>query len=430
MARIKWYCLLAAIFSLFLTACADKDKEDPAGNAYVMLAWNDLGMHCLNPTYDMAVVLPPYNNLWVQVIERGNPPRIVTAGVTVEYRIINNTYSYGKRSFGQFWDYCPALFGVTLPQNVGLNLADPDLHNGLSGMMLAKGDHFVADGIPLTPILDDGSWNPFQNAEFVARNAGGVEIARTRTTAPTSEEMSCNRCHGSNAFADVLREHDDEEGTSLYAQRPVLCARCHGSPALGQSGPGSSGKYLSQAMHGKHADEGAACYDCHPGSVTRCSRSLRHMADDGKCITCHGTMAQVAQSISRGGRIPWLNEPKCSDCHGSVSGVDTGATLYRNAPGHGGLYCAACHSSPHAMIPTTRDEDNYQAITLQGKAKSIGSCAACHDSSRGEDDMGEFAQVHGGANPEKKNACHVCHTVVPTDTALWPHAFTWKARAQ
>jgi len=430
MAKMKWFCVAAAVFSLFLTACStNNDEPDPAGNAYVMLAWNDLGMHCLNPTYDMAVVLPPYNNLWVQVIERGNPPRIVTAGVTVEYRIINNTYSYGKRSFGQFWDYCPALFGVTLPQNVGLNLADPDLHNGLSGMMLAKGNHFVADGIPLTPIHDDGSWNPYQNAEFVARDAGGAEIARTRTTAPTSEEMNCARCHGSNAFADILREHDDEENTSLYAQRPVLCARCHGSPALGQSGPGSSGKYFSQAMHGKHADEGAACYDCHPGSITRCSRSLRHMADDGKCIACHGTMAEVAQSISRNGRIPWLNEPKCSNCHGTVSGVDTGAVLYRNAPGHGGLYCAACHSSPHAMIPSTREEDNYQAITLQGKAKAIGSCAACHDSSRGEG-LDEFAEVHGGSSPEKKSACHICHTVVPTNTALWPHAFTWKDRAQ
>lgn len=428
MIRLKWFYLLLLVIAL--GGCKSKDATPPPGSAgYVLLAWNDLGMHCLSPSFDTVVVLPPYNTLWAQLIEKGNPPRIVSSGFTVEYRIINNTYSYGKRSFGQFWDYCQVLFGVTLPHNLGLNLVEPDLHNGLAGSMAAKADHFVVDGIPLTPILDDGTWNPYQNAELVARNASGAEIARTRTTAPTSEEMSCNRCHGSNAFINILKEHDDEEKTSLMAQRPVLCARCHGSPALGQSGPGSSGKYLSQAIHGFHANEGATCYDCHPGNVTKCSRSLRHTAANGNCQACHGTMAQVASSVANGSRIPWLNEPKCSTCHGTVSGVDTGATLYRNAPGHGGLYCAACHSSPHAQIPSSRDEDNYQAITLQGKAKTIGSCAACHSSSRGEDDMGEFDGAHGGSNPEKKNACHVCHTAISSDTARWPHAFGWKNRS-
>ena len=27
--------------------------------AYTVLAWNDLGMHCLNPSYDIGVILPP-----------------------------------------------------------------------------------------------------------------------------------------------------------------------------------------------------------------------------------------------------------------------------------------------------------------------------------------------------------------------------------
>ncbi len=94
---------------------------------------------------------------------------------------------------------------MALPQNLGLNLVDPALHNGLAGTMAAKSDHFVVDGIPLTPILDDGTWNPYQNAEFVARDANGAEIARTRTTAPTSEEMNCSRCHGANAFINILK---------------------------------------------------------------------------------------------------------------------------------------------------------------------------------------------------------------------------------
>ena len=91
-------------------------KAIPAASmTYVAFAWNDLGMHCLNPTYDKAVILPPYNTVWVQVVKRGNPPEIVTAGLTVEYAIRGNTYSYGKRCYGQFWDNCPAFSASPWP---------------------------------------------------------------------------------------------------------------------------------------------------------------------------------------------------------------------------------------------------------------------------------------------------------------------------
>jgi hypothetical protein len=36
----------------------------PGTGGYIVFAWNDLGMHCLNPTYDSAVILPPYNTVW------------------------------------------------------------------------------------------------------------------------------------------------------------------------------------------------------------------------------------------------------------------------------------------------------------------------------------------------------------------------------
>jgi len=100
----------------------------PQGTEFVVFVWNDLGMHCLNPTYDTAVILPPYNTLWAQVIRRGDPPQIVTGGITVEYEITNNTYSYEKSTYGQFWDYDLVLFGVDLVRDTGLNLVDPGIH--------------------------------------------------------------------------------------------------------------------------------------------------------------------------------------------------------------------------------------------------------------------------------------------------------------
>ena len=133
---------------------------------YVVFAWNDLGMHCLNPTYDKAVILPPYNDLIVQVVKRGDPPTVVTSGLTVQYHIINNTTSSNKASYGQFWTYATKLFGISLAANTGLNLVDPNIHNGLTGNMVVHGTQFEADGIPVTPLDDRGTWNPYQVAEI------------------------------------------------------------------------------------------------------------------------------------------------------------------------------------------------------------------------------------------------------------------------
>ena len=416
--------LIAAI--LIVISC-QKDNTGPSTTKdYVVFAWNNLGMHCLNPTYDELVILPPYNTVNVQVVKRGNPPRIITTGITVEYSLVNNTYSFGKRQYGGFWTYFTSLFGGTAPANdIGLT------GTALSGTMTLITDHFTAEGIPVVPVDDAGVWDPFQVIVINVKDESGNLLATTRATVPTSDEIDCAKCHSegpSSLFTNILQAHDDEQGTSLVTQKPVLCAKCHGSPALGTSGPGTSGKYFSQAIHGFHATKGASCYDCHPGTLTKCSRSLAHMGtnNDGNCISCHGNLADVASSIDNG-RIPWETEPKCVTCHNVTTGVETNNLLYRNSSGHGNLYCSACHGSPHAMYPSREAKDNYQPDQYMGsKIKTIGSCGVCHENSRGEGVGGEFTEVHGGTNPENKNACHVCHTSISTNTANWPHGYTWE----
>ena len=432
----KWLVLLSSLF--LFAACGssgggggddgDGSSNIPATeNDYTLLAWNDLGMHCLNPTYDTLVILPPYNTVWAQLIKRGNPPELVTSNVTLSYAMVNNSHSVGKISsrfggdYSQFWTYALDLFGVAPADDTGLT------GNGLSGTMVSVGTHFEIDGIPVTPVDDDGTWNPYQVIEITAKDSSGNTIAKTRATVPTSDEINCGKCHDGNTvaevFADILEEHDDEHGTDLVNSTPVLCAECHGSPILETSGRGTSGLYLSEAIHGSHSDRGASCYDCHPGDTTQCSRSLAHTSADGNCTTCHGDMENVADTISDDGRIPWVNEPKCSTCHDGIAEVDTGTVLYRNAVGHGGVNCEGCHGSPHAMYPSREDADNYQPKQYQGKARTIGSCAVCHSKARGKG-LGEFLEKHGGSkNP---SACAVCHTKIDSaNPDRWPHHYEW-----
>ncbi len=419
---------------LVLAGCAgggsSSDGATPSG-AYAVLAWNDLGMHCINPTFDKMLVLPPFNTVWAQVVKRGDPPALVTSGITVEYSIAVNTYSSGKRAYGGFWTTImtplAGLLGITPVPATDVGLTG----NDLSGAMTAAGGHFVAVGIPVTPVLDSGVWNPYQVAVITVKDSGGATIAQTRATVPVSDEMSCADCHGTtDPYGDMIAKHNTNHGTTLAA--PVICAECHADPALGAPGDGVRHN-LSRAMHGWHSSKASpTCYQCHPGPLTQCSRSTRHTASGGNCASCHGDLAAMAAGLA-GGRAPWAEEPKCVTCHPGVADVDTGAILYRNALGHGGLACAACHGSPHAMIPTNQvagypNSDAYQSQQYQGftgKVKSIGSCGVCHTSSRGDPSIADFAGEHGGPSPDQTTGCNACHTSTPTATASWPHAFQW-----
>ena len=57
-------------------------------------------MHCMNEDFSEFMILPPYNTVHAQVIDRsGEEPHIVTSGVTVQYTIPGNTHSADKTNF-------------------------------------------------------------------------------------------------------------------------------------------------------------------------------------------------------------------------------------------------------------------------------------------------------------------------------------------
>lgn len=371
MCSIRSALAALAFLGLLCNALAQSTPppQDAALGSYLVLGWNDLGMHCMTKDYSAITVLPPYNDLWAQVIRRGAPPQITTQSITLTYRFPANTYSAGKINF---WTYSNALFGVNTP-DVGLTGL------GLTGNLSVTGSAFEAVGVPLTPYEDAAPTveQPYQYAEVTAL-MGSTPLDVTTFVAPTSTEMHCDLCHGStNTYNSILALHDNENGTNLRNSKPVLCANCHSSNALGK--PGQAGlPSLSRAMHAKHSEEApnTSCYSCHPGQQTQCLRGAMYLK--GKtCTDCHGTLSQVASSISAG-RRPWLDEPKCSQCHDSNHSENTGK-LYRNSTGHGGLYCTACHNSPHAELPTAQPRDAVQAMRVQGTSSYIGKqCTVCH----------------------------------------------------
>lgn len=382
---------------------------------YVVLAWNDLGMHCYNRDFQDLAVLPPFNTLWAQVVKVGDPPEVVSEGIRLTYAFPDNTYSVGKSNF---WDYDVALFGVDLPPNVGL------AGKGLAGTMDRHGDHFVAEGIPLTEFRDSAPNTPYpyQLAQITAFDATSDEqLASVTTVAPVSTEMKCDDCHydgGMEGVAtgrvetNILTLHDREhtgqypaghEGP-LMERRPVLCAECHASNALGAPGLAEVPN-LSRAMHEKHAEYVpsalAGCYQCHPGPQTQCLRDVMSSTYGMACVDCHGTMSNVAANPN-----PWLIEPRCDNgaCHGSAYQQDQ--ALYRMSAEHGGVYCAACHDSPHAIAPSVESNDAIKFMAWQGHSGPLDTCTVCHATSPTQ------AGPHGMAAPPPLDKLHYLPSVM------------------
>jgi hypothetical protein len=367
MKRAVYYLISLLGLSLIVVFTA----FDPPQDQYVIIAWNDLGMHCSGKNYQNLCILPPYNNVKSHVIIRGDAnhlPQVVTDGLTVTYEIPGNTYSVGKTNF---WTYAYDLFGVQLPPDTGLTGV------GLTGFLLPDSNMFLVEGIPITPYTDINlvTEDPYQLGLIKAFDQSDNLLASTQPVIPVSNEMNCvsSGCHASETA--ILNQHDDEGGFDPN-NTPILCASCHSDNALGM--PGTPGiPSLSEAMHVKHGEITNNCYLCHPGPNTQCFRDIMY-SHGMTCQDCHGSVTQVGLSIEQG-REPWFEEPSCgsANCHGSNYAEEPGK-LFRNSRGHGNLYCSTCHGSPHAILPTVNARDNVQNIALQGYAGILSDCTVCH----------------------------------------------------
>jgi len=444
------------------------------GGNWTLLGWNNLGMHCMDDDYEVFSILPPFNTVNVQLVDANGKLVRNPQGIVVTYEAVADPAgSINRTSLGKtnFWSTASLMYGtgLTVP-DVGLTgLRMPGLGNAPQAVAWggsAALNWFEAPGIPITPTDDLGVKNTYPLMRLKAKTTSGTVLARLDVVLPVSDEMDCRACHASGSGPaakplagwvndpngkhdfrlNILQLHDQRHlGSPAHAQAlatvgysaaglvatvragtPILCAECHKSEAL--PGTGVAGvSALTQAMHMRHAPviapsnglaldssaNRAACYQCHPGSETKCLRGAMGAAvnpADGsmsmQCQSCHGGMSVVGSPTRTG----WLDEPNCQSCHTGTATQNsgqiryssvftstgavrvpanktfatnpdtpaTGKSLYRFSKGHGGLQCSACHGSTHAEFPSAHSNDNIASTQLQGHSGVVMECTACH----------------------------------------------------
>jgi len=439
---------------------------------YTLIAWNDLGMHCVDGRdYSIFSILPPFNNLHAQLVN-ASTGKVVTTGVVLTYEAIAdatgsiNTSSAGKTNF---WKYVKPLYNAAPTPDVGLTgNPTPSLVASPPMVLNPTYNWFEATGIPITPYDDAGAKNFYPTVKVTAKDSTGKVLATTVTVLPVSDEITCVACHASQPASvtnsaqqkarpkvgwvfdpdplldwkkNILRLHDEKFTTSLLSQAqngtPSLCASCHASNAL--PGTGKVGiPALTSSLHTTHGkvidpttitastpaglmldsiDNRSACYMCHPGSVTKCLRGVMGNAVDANgnmlinCQSCHSTMTKVGDPT----RMGWLQQPNCQACH-----YNSTRTL------------SAVDSSGNLIVPAdTRFATNVNTpgpgFSLYRFSKGHGGlqCESCHGATHAEypsshdNDNLQSIALQGYAGTLRE--CTVCHTTPPLTANGGPH---------
>jgi hypothetical protein len=451
-----------------------------SSGSWKLIAWNDLGMHCLDADFSVFAILPPYNVIHAQLLDPN--------GVLVDGSVYPVTYeavadlagSINRTSAGKtnFWDHVFDLFGQPLSVDQGLAGHDMPGSANLPQPMVydATWHWYSAEGIPLTPWSDAILHNPYPMMRLLAHDAKGKVIAETRIVLPVSDEMDCSACHASDSAPaarpaagwlhdpdpqrdyrlNILRLHDQLQlanpdfsdalihrgfsATGLEATavggRAILCASCHPSNALAGSGLANL-EPLTQAVHAGHApvidpsrriplgssELRDACYRCHPGATTRCLRGAmgRAVAANGmleiQCQGCHGAMADVGAP----GRAGWLEEPTCQSCHTGTAVANSGQIRFT------GVFTAQGETRL-AADPTFATENGMPMAPYDLYRFSYGhgglACEACHGSTHAI-----FPSSHANDNVQSVDLqghvgmlseCSACHPT-PPDGLTGPH---------
>ena len=433
--------------------------------SYVVTAWAELGMHCMDgKDYSVFSVLPPYNTIHAQVVRRTEPPSLMASGISVTYEAVaDTTGSVNSSSAGKtnFWTYVQALFLKNVAPEIGLTglhtqstTPQPMSYNSTLG-------YWEAVGIPTVPFDDANNRNPYPMVKIVVKDSTGTVLASANIVTPVSDEITCGVCHASNSNPaaqpvagwennadaakdmkfNILKKHDDRWNvsaqvaalqpnytyqSSLYqtakSGTPVLCAACHASNALGTTGVAGANQ-LTVDMHSLHGplvypasnttldnatSPANSCYLCHPGLTTKCQRGAMSKT---ACYDCHGNLSKVGTSTRQG----WLDVPACQMCH---NGGARNATTFEATGNWRTATDTTFATQPNVPMA---NKSLYRYSTGHGSLY----CSSCHGSQHAE-----FPTLQGNDNVYSTSLqgyagkiieCTACHLSMPSTTNGGPH---------
>ena len=159
---------------------------------YTLVAWNDLGMHCVDgKDYSIFSILPPYNNLHAHLISK-DATKSIMSGVTLTYEAVAdangsiNTTSNKDKNGGvktNFWDYVGKLFSsaaAALGIDTGLTGNKTQSNTPQTMTYNSTKSWWEAEGIPAMPYDDNGAKNYYPMVKVVAKDSSNNVLATTR----------------------------------------------------------------------------------------------------------------------------------------------------------------------------------------------------------------------------------------------------------
>jgi hypothetical protein len=428
-----------------------KNPPVTSGN-YTLLAWNDLGMHCMDGVdFSVFAILPPYNTLHAQLKDKAG--KLMSSGVNLTYEAIAdstgsiNTSSYTKTNF---WDQVGSLVGLNPANDIGLNL------DGLATGTPAPGNEtpslapapmtynaeykwYEAEGLPITPYDDAGKKNFYPAVKVVAKDLVGNILATTKTVLPVSDEMTCKGCHSSTTSTNaaqiaakpaagwvnhsdpekdwkknILRLHDEKEladplfkpaliqmgyntaglEATANSNKPVLCVGCHSSNAYFD-------KKNKQTVMGGIAGIKPFTQALHGLHATvkdpATQLPLDSNGDRSACYLCHPGNVTKCLRGAMGSAVDTAGKSlmSCQSCHGNMAAVASSARKgWYNEP-----TCESCHNSA---------APNHRAISGVN-ASGINSVPVDHTFATNANapvpglNLYRFSTGHGGLQ------CEACH---------------------
>jgi hypothetical protein len=440
-----------------------------SGATYALVAWTELGMHCIDgKDYSVFSVLPPYNVIHAQLIQKSEPPVIITTGVTITYQATTDaagSYNSSSSTKTNFWTYVQTLFLTNPPAETGLAGYQTQSATPQNMNYNATEGYWEAVGIPTVPYDDKSKFNAYPMAKIVAKDSSGNTLATSTVVLSVSDEMSCSTCHKSNSDVNakpaagwvnnpdpakdvkfnILRKHDDRWPISQYLSQlqtkgytyqsslyntanggtTVLCAACHSDNALGAAGI-SGINSLTQDMHTLHGaqilisngrtldvnsstSDLNSCYLCHPGPVTQCKRGAMNTQ---LCSACHGNLSTVGASTRTG----WLDEPSCQMCHNN-------SLRYTSAFTSKGKWRTTTDMTFATENNVPQTGKNLYRYSNSGHGAVF--CSGCHGSQHAE-----YPSLQANDNVYPTNLqgyiakiteCTACHSNVTTSPTGGPH---------